>query len=74
MVAIHCIVKGRVQGVGYVRNNQDGTVTVEVHGLPDTLRECIEYLHEGSILSVVEAVEVEWLHPSVTYHDFSVLH
>jgi acylphosphatase len=90
MVTIMCTIRGTVQRVGYrayvedaatklalvgfVRNNPNGTVTVAAQGLPDTLREFIEYLHEGSILAQVDGVEVEWRQGSVTYHDFSVLH
>ncbi len=90
MIAIRCEVHGRVQGVryrsyvedaatklglvGYVRNNSTGTVTVVAHGLPDTLKEFIEYLHEGSLQANVESVEVAWEHPTATYYEFSVLH
>ena len=90
MIAIECEVYGLVQGVryrsyvedaatklglvGYVRNNQSGTVTVVAHGLPDTLKEFIEYLYEGSLQSRVESVEVSWHHPVATYYEFSVLH
>lgn len=84
-----CIVRGKVQGVryrdyvqqaagelalvGYVRNCADGTVEVRAHGTPDALKDFVEYLHEGSILSKVESVEVEWHTPRTTFDDFSVL-
>jgi acylphosphatase len=90
MMAIRCEVHGQVQGVryrafvedaattlglvGFVRNNPSGTVTVVAHGLPDALKEFIEYLHEGSLQARVESVEVAWEQPTVTYYEFSVLH
>lgn len=90
MIELHCVVKGKVQGVGFrayvenaadelklmgwVKNRGNGEVEVVVQGTPDTLKEFIEYLHEGSLLSSVEGVEVEWRDSSVTYSDFSVLH
>jgi acylphosphatase len=89
MVEIQCLVTGKVQGVsyrayvqdsatelelvGYVRNNPDGTVTVVAQGTPDVLKSFVEYLHEGSLLAVVEGVSVEWGSPHTTYTEFSIL-
>lgn len=89
MSELYAIVTGRVQGVryrdyvqvsagklaltGFVRNNRDGSVTVVAHGLPDELKLFVEYLHEGSLLSKVEGVAVEWRTAMVTYDDFAVL-
>lgn len=90
MTELHCVVKGKVQGVGFrayvedaatqlqlkgwVKNEPNGDVTIVAQGTPDTLREFVEYLHEGSLLSKVEAVDVEWRDGEVTFYDFSVLH
>lgn len=90
MVEIRCNITGKVQGVryrdfvqsaatelgvvGYVKNNPDGTVAVVAQGLPDILKEFVEFLHEGSLLAKVDAVGVEWGTARVTYDDFSVLH
>lgn len=90
MVEIHCVVTGRVQGVayrayvqeaatelgvvGYSKNMKDGSVEIVAQGEPDTLRTLIEYLHEGSLMSVVEGVAVEWRSVSKTFAEFSVLH
>jgi acylphosphatase len=89
MIELQSIVTGKVQGVryrdfvqsaaaelglvGYVRNNPDGTVLVVAQGEPDTLKNFVEYLHEGSVLSEVVSVSVDWSTASKTYHDFSVL-
>jgi acylphosphatase len=89
MIEMQSIVMGKVQGVryrdyvqtvamdlglvGYTKNNPDGTVLVVAQGEPETLKNLVEYLHEGSVLSLVEAVSVEWGTASVTYDDFSVL-
>lgn len=90
MVELHAVVRGQVQGVmyrsyiqeaatklglvGYTKNAADGSVEVVAQGLPDTLKEFVEYLHEGSVLARVESVAVEWQTARVTYTEFSVLH
>ena len=90
MIELRSTVIGKVQGVryrdyvqvsatelglvGYVRNNTDGTVTVVAQGEPDILKNFVEYLHEGSLLSQVESVSVDWGTAEATYTDFSVLH
>lgn len=90
MNEMHCIVTGSVQGVayrayvqesatelnlvGYVRNRSDGSVEVLAQGYPDTLKEFVEYLHEGSLMARVESVAVDWRSPRRTFTEFSVLH
>lgn len=90
MIELHATVTGKVQGVRYrdfvqrsavelglngsVRNAADGTVVVVAQGLPDTLKDFVEYLHEGSLLAEVEGVAVEWRSVSATFHEFSVLY
>jgi acylphosphatase len=90
MVEIHALVTGMVQGVAYrtylqematelqivgrVKNLPDGSVEVVAQSEPDTLRAFIECMHEGSLLSVVAGVAVEWRSASKTFHEFSVLH
>ncbi|MCA9360570.1 acylphosphatase [Candidatus Nomurabacteria bacterium] len=90
MVEMHCIVIGKVQGVsyrtyvqdsatelklvGFIRNMSDGSVEVVAQGAPDTLKDFVEYLHEGSLMSVVEGVAVEWRSADKTYTEFSLLH
>jgi acylphosphatase len=89
MIELYAVIIGKVQGVryrdyvqtvamelglvGYTKNNTDGTVLVVAQGEPETLKNFVEYLHEGSVLSLVDAVSVEWGTASVTYEDFSVL-
>ena len=85
---IYCIVSGDVQGVryrdyaqvsagelsltGWIKNLPDGTVAVCAQGLPDALKEYVEYLHEGSLRARVEAVSVDWRTARVTYDDFAI--
>lgn len=87
---IRCIVSGRVQMVMYrdfaqrkarsllvvgtVKNLSDGTVEVIAQGTPDQLKQYIEKLNEGSILSRVEGVAVEWRSARPTYDDFTILY
>jgi acylphosphatase len=90
MVEMYAVVSGKVQGVmyrtyvqeaatnlglvGYTRNMPDGTVVVVAQGLPEVLKEFVEYLHEGSLLSMVESVAIDWRTAHATYGEFSVLH
>lgn len=85
---IRCHIEGRVQmvmyrdfaqrkardigAVGFVRNLGDGTVEVVAQGTPDQLKALIERLHEGSILSRVDSVSVEWRAPSGHFNDFII--
>lgn len=87
---IRCIVSGRVQMVMYrdfaqrkargleiagtVKNLKDGTVEVVARGTPDQLKQYIEKLNEGSILSRVDEVAVEWRPPSAQTDDFIILY
>ncbi len=90
MIEMRATVTGEVQGVayriyaqeaatelalvGYVKNLPDGSVLVVAQGNPETLKNFVEHLHEGSLMSSVEAVAVEWGSARKTYNDFSVLH
>lgn len=90
MIEIYCVISGRVQNVrfrdyvqvsateleifGWVKNLSDGTVEVVAQGSPDILKEFVEYLHEGSLLSQVEAVSVDWRTEGQTLEDFAILH
>ncbi len=89
MVEMRCTVTGKVQGVryrdyvvsmaeelgvfGYVQNQSDGSVLVVAQGEPDTLKEMVECLHEGSLLARVDGVAVDWGTANATYDEFSLL-
>ena len=52
--------KARLIGVfGFVRNEKDGTVYIEVEGEEEKLDEFISWCHEGPERAVVEKVVVE---------------
>ncbi len=90
MNEIQCVVQGNVQQVayrayvqdsatelglvGYVHNNADGTVSVTAQGAIDVLKDFVEYLHEGSSLSQVESVSVDWVAVKTVYDEFSIKH
>ncbi len=89
MIELHATITGKVQGVRYrdyvqqaatdlglvgtVHNQADGSVYVIAQGMPDVLKEFVEYLHEGSLLSKVDGVAVEWRSVSGIYHEFSII-
>lgn len=90
MVEMFCSINGQVQGVmyrtyaqeaatnlgliGWVKNKDNGTVEVVAQGTPDVLKEFVEYLHEGSSLSKVDSVSVDWRTASKHYDEFSILY
>lgn len=90
MMEMRCVITGKVQDVayrayaqdaadslgitGWVKHGPDGSVLVCAQGAPDTLKEYVEYLHEGSLRAVVEGVAIEWGTPATRFTDFSILH
>lgn len=90
MIEMNCIITGKVQNVayrvyaqdsagvlglnGWVRNLPDGSVAVCAQGLPDTLKEFVEYLYEGSLTAKVDAVSIDWGTAKEVYEDFSIKH
>lgn len=86
---IYCVVKGRVQGVGYrdfidryakdhslfgwIKNKEDGSVELVLQGTPDELKDCIEILNQGSLLAKVEVLAVDWRTPEKQYTEFRVM-
>ena len=90
MTEIYCVVTGEVQGVryrtyaqdsatelklvGYVKNQSDGSVVVVAQGFPDELKAFVEYLNEGSSLSRVASVAVDWRSPSKSFEELSIIH
>ncbi len=86
---IHCLVTGKVQGVGYrdfvdsyakdhglvgwVKNTENGGVEVVIQATPDALKECIEILNEGSILARVESLAIDWRTPKKLFDSFKVI-
>jgi acylphosphatase len=86
---IHCVVKGKVQRVGYrdcveqyakehalygwIKNHDDGSVEIVLQGTPDELKACIEVLNQGSPLARVEAMSVDWGSPIKVWDEFKLL-
>jgi acylphosphatase len=76
MLAVHCLVKGVVQGVGFrffvqrearrlalsgwVRNLPGGEVEVEATGESDALKSLVVSLEKGPALARVDHVAVDW--------------
>lgn len=68
-------ITGKVQGVffritaqkvaegtgltGVVRNNPDGSVSIEVEGDPEALREFVDWCHDGPEKAKVDRVDIE---------------
>jgi acylphosphatase len=87
--AIHVLVRGRVQGVGYryfaqeeaqalalsgwVRNCPDGQVEGFAEGPRARLEQWVERLKKGPPLSRVEQVSVDWQSPQNRHRSFSII-
>ena len=87
--AIHIIVHGIVQGVGFrffvrdqsrqyditgwVRNRADGTVEIFAEGEEDNLKKFLVRVREGPSFGHVSRLEKEWLEPGNKYNDFQIV-
>lgn len=88
MKRFHLVVRGVVQGVGFryysdkqakrlylsgwVRNQQDGSVEIEVQGEEQLLLEFIEWVHQGPTNALVESVDITEL-PQKKETGFSIV-
>jgi acylphosphatase len=86
--ALHAIVRGRVQGVGfrffverqaraigltgYVRNSGDGSVEVVAEGPRLLLESLLQDLRRGPRTAQVREVVADWREASGAFADFSV--
>lgn len=85
---IYCLMKGKVQRVGlrdfieryaceqgltgWVLNKDDGSVELLLQGTPDQLKSAIEVLNQGTPLSQVESLSVDWKTPEKLFSEFKV--
>ena len=87
--SVYIIIKGKVQGVsfryftlkqaqelnivGWVRNKPNGTVEAVAHGDKINLELFIKKLEEGSSLSRVDDVILNWEHEEKDYENFTII-
>ncbi len=90
ILGIECRIVGRVQMVmyrdfasrkarkldlvGYVKNNDDGSVALFAEGEEEALSTYIKYLHRGPALSHVEQVETKWKEGTQEYTQFNIIY
>ena len=88
MKRLHCIVRGRVQGVsfraytqrearrlglgGWVRNLPDGAVEAVAEGDEARLGDLLAWLHHGPSHARVDAVSPTWSDADGGFHDFQI--
>jgi acylphosphatase len=84
----HVLISGRVQGVffrdytlraarertvfGWVRNIRSGQVEAILEGEKAEVEDMIRWCHQGSPMSQVTRVEVDWQEYTGEFNDFSV--
>jgi acylphosphatase len=84
----HVLISGRVQGVffraytqraakergilGWVMNTRDGRVEAVFEGEKEKVRDMIGWCHQGSPMSHVAGVSVDWEEHTGEFNDFSV--
>ncbi|MFC1693448.1 acylphosphatase [Candidatus Latescibacterota bacterium] len=86
--AVHMIVHGRVQGVGFrffvrdqaaphgikgwVKNLPNGTVEIFAGGEKENLDNFIKVVNKGPFLGYVSELTLEWVEPTDSYTDFRI--
>ena len=86
---IHCLVRGRVQGVffrsstqreakrlglaGWVRNLPDGTVEIVAEGDDDALKELLGWVQRGPTAARVERVDSRWRGYTGEFGEFRIV-
>lgn len=86
--AIHIVVHGYVQGVGFryytrthaqrlgilgwVRNNLDGTVEIQAEGTRYNLEAFVNAVKRGPSHGAVQDLELSWENPSGEHHGFNI--
>jgi acylphosphatase len=87
VTAVHVIIEGRVQGVGFrawvereanvrglagwVRNRADGAVEAVFSGADAQVRAMVEACHRGPRLSLVKSVKTA-VHPTENWTEFAI--
>ncbi|MCX7015220.1 MAG: acylphosphatase [Candidatus Sumerlaeota bacterium] len=88
MPRLHCLIRGRVQGVGFryfaereamrnglngwVRNCRGGAVETEVEGPREALEKYLAQMRRGPALSYVADVDEEWEEGEALHKDFQI--
>ncbi|MBB5324988.1 acylphosphatase [Anoxybacillus tepidamans] len=90
MRRLHAIVHGRVQGVGFryytqhealkwdltgwVKNNDDGTVELEVQGTDERIQMFMDKMHQGTPFAKVTKIETEYIAPILNEKTFRIIY
>lgn len=87
---LHIVIYGRVQGVlfrryakekasdlglvGWIKNNQDGSVETEAEGAKEDLEKFLSWCRKGPSFAKVERMEVKWDKGSGKFKTFEVVY
>ena len=86
---VHCVVRGRVQGVffrasaqreakrlgltGWVRNLSDGSVEIVAEGEDERVRELLQWAQHGPSAARVDRVDTRWRSYTGEFAEFRIL-
>lgn len=58
--------------VGWVKNEQDGTVKIVAQGEEKKLKELIEWCYNGPIIARVDKIDVQWQEATGQFEKFEI--
>jgi len=86
--AVHMIVRGRVQGVGFrffvrgqasvmgvagwVKNLPDGSVEIHAEAEREVLEKFVEKVRRGPVFAHVDEIVEDWTEPENAYYNFNI--
>lgn len=60
--------------VGFVKNENDGSVVVVAEGEAERLHNLLDLLHKGPVLAKVKSVDFKWAEPSNVFKSFNIIY
>lgn len=58
--------------VGWVKNEDDGTVKVIAEGEEEDLKKLIDWCYNGSVLAKVDKIDIDWQEATGQFNQFEI--
>ena len=62
----------RLKLVGWVMNQDDGTVEIMAEGEEENLKKLIKWCYNGPVLARIDKIDVKWSEPTGQFNDFEI--